>query len=276
MERLSSVSRFCEALRTRATVAKRDSDFIFCFVNNPGSSARASHDEWRVLPHGAIQELSENLWRVEGDLPHFSMRRVMTVVRLSDGRLVIHSAIALDEASMRRLEVWGTPAFLLIPHSRHRLDAPRFKERYPSLRVLVPPAVRKKASEVVHVDGTYADAPADPALRLEILDGTGEAEGALIVHSSAGASVILNEVVFDLDPPKSSFGRAALKLVGFGPGARVTPVVRLELVTDKAALKAHLERLAATPNLTRLIVSHVRMSEGAAAAAALRCAAESL
>ncbi len=228
------------------------------------------------MPHGPIEELSENLWRVEGDLPHFSMRRVMTVVRLSDGRLVIHSAIALGDASMKRLEAWGTPAFLLIPHSRHRLDAPRFKERYPSLRVLVPPAVLDKARAVVNVDGTYSDMPVDPALRLEVLGGTGGAEGVLIVQSADGASVVLNEVVFDLEPPKSAVGRAALRLVGFGPGARVTPVVKLELVKDKLRLKAHLERLAATPNLVRLIVSHSRMSQGPAAAAALRSAAASV
>jgi hypothetical protein len=245
-------------------------------VNNPANGARSKQEEWHVLPHGPIEELSDNLWRVEGELPHFSMRRVMTVVRLSDGRLVIHSAIALDEAAMTRLEAWGTPAFLLVPHARHRLDAPRYKERYPSLRVLVPPAVLDKARAVVAVDGTYADAPSDPALRLEVLDGTGEAEGALIVHSADGASVVLNEVVFDLQPPKSAVGRAALRLVGFGPGARVTPVVKVGLVKDKALLKAHLERLAATPNLVRLIVSHVRMSEGEAAAAALRNAAASL
>jgi hypothetical protein len=118
--------------------------------------------------------------------------------------------------------------------------------------------------------------PQDPALTLELLAGTGGGEGALIVHSADGATVVLNEVVFDLEPPKSALGRAAVRLVGFGPGARVTPVVKLELVKDKIELKAHLERLASTPNLVRLIVSHVRMSRGAAAAEALHSAAASL
>jgi hypothetical protein len=245
-------------------------------VNNPASGVHSSSEAWQVLPHDPIEELSENLWRVEGDLPHFSMRRVMTVVRLSDGRLVIHSAIALDEASMKRLEGWGTPAFLLIPHQRHRLDAPRYKQRYPALRVLVPPAIMAKARAVVSVNGTYEDMPSDPALSLELLAGTGGGEGTLIVHSADGVTVVLNEVVFDLEPPKSVVARAAVRLVGFGPGARVTPVVKLELVKNKAELKAHLERLAAIPKLVRLIVSHVRMSRGPAAAAALRSAAASL
>ena len=32
---------------------------------------------WATLPHDRIQKLSENVWRVEGALPHLSMRRVM-------------------------------------------------------------------------------------------------------------------------------------------------------------------------------------------------------
>ena len=159
--------------------------------------------DWLVLPHGPIQELSENLWRVEGDLPHFSMKRVMTVARLQTGALLIHSAIALDEASMKRLEAWGTPAILLVPHVRHRMDAARFKRRYPSLRVFAPPGVMAKAQAVVHVDGTYSDVPSDPALTLELLDGTGEMEGAMLVRSSDGTSVVLTEVVFDLEPPRA-------------------------------------------------------------------------
>ena len=232
--------------------------------------------DWLTLPHDPIQQLSENLWRVEGALPHFSMRRVMSVVRLQDGRLLIHSAIAMDETSMQRLEAWGTPAILLIPHGRHRMDAARYKRRYPGLRVFAPPAVLKKAREVVTVDGTFAEAPLDASASLELLAGTGEAEAALIVRSTDGTSVVLTEVVFDLELPKSVLLRTAIKLTGFGPGPVVTPVVKLELVKDKAALAAHLRRLAALPELTRLIVGHSRMSVGASAAAALQRAADSL
>jgi hypothetical protein len=232
--------------------------------------------DWLVLPHAPLQELSENLWRVEGNLPHFSMKRVMTVARLHTGALLIHSAIALDEASMKRLEAWGTPSIMLIPHVRHRMDAARFKRRYPALQIFAPPGVMAKAQAVVNVDGTYADMPPDPAVTLELLDGTGEMEGALLVRSQDGTSVVLTEVVFDLEPPKSALGRAALKFAGFGPGPRVTPVVKFEMVKDRRALAAHFERLAAIPDLVRLIVGHSRMSSGPDAPLALRQAAASL
>ena len=239
-------------------------------------STSGKDTDWLVLPHNPIQELSENLWRVEGELPRFSMKRVMSVVRLHSGGLLIHSAIALDEASMSRLEAFGAPEIMLVPHVRHRMDAARFKRRYPALRVFAPPAVMTKARAVVQVDGTYADVPADPAIALELLEGTGEAEGALLVHSSDGTSVVLTEVVFDLEPPESALGRAAVNLMGLGPGPRVTPFVKFEMVKERAALAGHLARLAAIPDLVRLIVGHSRMSVGAEAASALRAAAATL
>ena len=231
---------------------------------------------WKVLPHDPIEKLTENVWRVEGALPQLSMRRVMTVARMADGRLVIHSAIALDEASMQAIEAWGTPGFLLIPHSRHRMDAPRYKARYPDIRVLATRGVVEKAREVVTVDGTYEDFPGDDTVRLEMLRGVKDSEGAMIVRSADGVTVVLNEVVFDLRPRRDLLSRVMMRMLRLGPGPRVTPVVRIELVRGPRELRADLERLAATPGLQRLIVSHEKLSTGPAAAAALRNAASGL
>src|SRR5882724_90295 len=94
--------------------------------------------DWQALPHEPLQQLAENLRWVRAPIPGVSIKRTMTVARLSDGRLVIWSAIALDEPSMQELEAWGTPAFLIVPSALHRLDALAFKARYPALRVFGP------------------------------------------------------------------------------------------------------------------------------------------
>src|SRR5690606_38404699 len=79
--------------------------------------------------HGPLERLEDNLWRVEGALPNMALRRVMTVVRMADGRLVIHSAIALPDELMAQIEAWGRPSYLLVPNAYHRLDAPAYKAR---------------------------------------------------------------------------------------------------------------------------------------------------
>ena len=144
-----------------------------------------AHEEWKVLRHDPIEKLEPNLWRVTGTVPGIALKRVMTLVRLEDGRIVIHSAIALDDASMAEIEEWGRPAILLVPNAYHRLDAPAYAARYPDLRVLCPRGGRAKIEEVVAVDGEYDAFDGGPAVSLQYLDGVGKAEGVMTVRSSS-------------------------------------------------------------------------------------------
>ena len=141
-----------------------------------------AYGDWHILSHGPLVRLSDNLWWVQGDLPNMSLKRVMTVARLSDDRLVIHSAIALEEPLMRELLEWGKPAYLLVPNAYHRLDAPAWKRRFPELTVLTPRGSRAKVAEVVQVDGTYEDFPARDDVRLSTRPGVEEREGSMIVR----------------------------------------------------------------------------------------------
>lgn len=230
-------------------------------------------DAWHVLEHGPIEKLSENLWRVDGALPGMSLRRVMTLARLDDGGVVIHSAIALDPAQMAALDAWGTPRYLVVPSGMHRLDAPAFKRRYPSLRVVTPRGARAKVSEVVPVDLTYEDFPIDPTVQLRTLQGVAEAEGVMTVRSSDGVSVVLNDVMFNMDAKRDILGWLFTTVLGSAPGPRVSRLAKLLLIKDRAALRREFERLAELPELVRLIVSHEKLAVGPAAADALRRAA---
>jgi hypothetical protein len=126
---------------------------------------------------------------------------------------------------------------------------------------------------VVAVDGTYRDYQDDGVVRFEVLEGVKEGEGALIVRSSDGVSVVLNDVVMNMDTKKDVLGYLFTTVLGSAPGPRVSRLVRLAYVKNQPALRAHLERLAALPDLVRLIVSHENVAHGADAAASLRQAA---
>jgi hypothetical protein len=231
---------------------------------------------WNVLPHGPIEKLAENLWWVSGSLPGMTLKRCMTVVRLADSRLVIHSAIALDEPSMRELEAWGRPAYLLVPSAYHRLDAPAYKARYPDLTVLTPASARAKVEALVRVDGTYTDFPEDPALRLEHLAALDQKEGAMLVRSSDGLTVVLNDAVMNMDRKRDVLGFLFTTVMGSAPGPRVSRLAKLMLVKDRARMRAELERYAAEPQLVRLIVAHEKVAAGADARAALNTACATL
>lgn len=223
-------------------------------------------DAWNVLDHGPIERVNERLWRVEGALPGMSLRRVMTVVRRENGGLVLHSAIALRPAELAELEALGQPEVLVVPSAYHRLDAPAYKKRYPALRVYAPRAAIGKVRDVVGVDGSYQDFPADPVVELRALPGVGDREGLMLVRHEGRISVVLNDVVMNMDRKRDLLGFSFTTLLGSAPGPRVSRLSRLVIVADRDALRAELQRLAQLPELENLIVAHEKIARGNAAA----------
>ena len=214
-------------------------------------------EKWTVLPHGKLTAIDDNLLTVVGELPMPAgdFPRRMTVARLRDGRLVVFSAIALDEPEMKALEAWGRPSFLVIPNERHRKDARIWKDRYPQLVVVAPAGAREKAAEVVPVDVTTVDF-GDPDVRFVTVPGTGDSESALLVETSSGKTLVLNEVIWNVDD-RPGVGGWLFHLAGFtGPAPKIPRFVALKSIKDKPALAAQLNAWAELDGLNRLIVSH--------------------
>lgn len=216
----------------------------------------APMSDWKVSPHGPLEKLSDNLWRVEGALPGGPLKRVMTVVRRHDGGLAIHSAIALEEPMMRELEALGRPAYLLVPNGYHRLDAPRYKRRYPDIAVHCPRGARGRVAERVEVAGAYEDVPPDRGMQLGYVDGVRDGEGLLTVRSSDGVTLVINDLLFNMPHAPGPMGLVVRYVMASSGGPRVSRLARLALVKDKARFKSALLALADTPGLRRIVVSH--------------------
>lgn len=232
--------------------------------------------QWTVLPHGKLERLQDNLLSVTGMLnmpPMGQVTRRMTVVRLADGRLVIYSAIALDETEMAALEAFGTPAFLVVPGPIHRMDAKAWKDRYPSLKVVTPSGARDRVQEVVAVDATDVDF-GDPAVRFISVPGTGDQEAALMVEADGGTTLVLNDLIFDL-ANRPGFTGWLFKTFGMtGDEPHIPPPVRMREVKDKAVVAAQLEQWARLATLRRVIISHGNIITKAPAAVLARVAEE--
>ena len=217
--------------------------------------AKISHESWTVLPHGALEQIEDGLWRVEGTLPNMPLKRVMTVARLTSGDLVIDNPIALDAPSMGKLESFGRVAFLVVPNGWHRLDLHAYAARYPTAVVLAPRGSRAKVAAVEPKVRDLTTFPADPNVSLSVVDGTGGLEAVMTVKVGGGVSVIFADAVFNMPHLRGFHGFVLRHITASSGGPRVSRVARLLMVKDKAAFAAHLERLA-TPDLRRVIVAH--------------------
>jgi hypothetical protein len=215
---------------------------------------------WTVTRHEPIEELDENLWAVDGDVPGYPstarFHRRMHIVKLFDGRLVFHNAIPLDDAALGKIAAWGKPAILIVPMHLHMMDAHAFQERL-ELSVYTSTAARPLVEQTVRVAGTLEELPRDPALRCEPLSGTRFGEAAYVVQSGPRASLLFCDAIHNSNQAGTGFAGLMFRLMGFyGPEPKVPPMYKLRAVSDKPALKRDLLRLAETPGLVRLVPSH--------------------
>lgn len=183
----------------------------------------------------------------------------MTLVRLDDGRIVIHSAVVLDERSMSEIEAWGRPAFLVVPSRYHKRDAPAYKRRYPDLCVLCPRGARSIVERVLAVDGDYDAFPAAQCVRLKHLEGTAAREGVMIVERESETTLVFNDVIFDMPHLSGVSGFVLRYITRSSGGPRTSRIARTFIVDDKPKLAAEFRQLAETPRLKRIIVAHHRV-----------------
>jgi hypothetical protein len=228
---------------------------------------------WTVLPHRPLEALDDNLWTVRGDVPGIpGLDRRMSIVRRGDGGLIFYNAVPVDEATLAAIRALGTPAQLVVPHALHAMDAAAFREKL-GVKVYAPAARRAEVGQRVPVDGAFEDLPRDPAVSLEAVAGFTTAEGVLTVRSGPRASVAVADLVTNVAHGPGVRG-LVFRLVGFtGPEPKLPTPVRLRVLRDRAAVRAALQRLAATPGLARIVPSHGAIVDREPAEALRRIAA---
>ncbi|MGH8112651.1 MAG: hypothetical protein ACREPF_07685 [Rhodanobacteraceae bacterium] len=217
-----------------------------------------SLEKWEVQDHGPLQEVDEGVVTVEGTirmaLGNFPRR--MTVVKLGGGGTVIYSAISLEDADMRSIEVLGTPAFMVVPSAHHRLDAKAWKQRYPAIKVIAPAGAREDVKEVVSVDATD-DVLGDPNVKFLTVGGTAGHEAALMVARSGDRTLVTNDVIAHVANPQGFGAKVMARMMGFGvTRPQIPSIVRRVIVDDKRALAAQFREWSHDEHLRRIIVSH--------------------
>lgn len=235
-------------------------------ASNDGRTPR-----WNVPTHGPLTEVADGLWTVDAELTSVPIGRRMTVARGEDG-LVVHSAIACDDDTMTAIDRLGAVTTIIVPSGYHRMDAPAWKHRYPTARVVAMPASHGRAGKVVTIDGDYGLMPGCATFGFEPLAGL-PAE-AVFIHRAAdgGETLIFNDGFMNLPDRIPGVKGFIVKLIGSTGGPKVTRTARFALVKDKQAYADHLRRLAARPALARIIPGHGAVILDGAAAALTRAA----
>ena len=204
-----------------------------------------------------LQSLAPNLWHV---VHPFSANGLpcttrMTVVRLADTQLWLHSPVPIDAALKAELQALGEVRYIVAPSKAHHLFAGHCSAEFPQARLFGAPGLRAKRPDLAQMEELPPAATAPWAAELDYLlvQGIPAANETEWFHKPS-ATLIMTDLCqwWRGDLPVSTTLFA--KLTGVRQRLDVARTVRL-LVRDKAAVQASAAHILQWP-FTRVLVAH--------------------
>lgn len=205
---------------------------------------------------------ADRIW--VADAPHqlmgIEMGTRMTVVRLADGGLFLHSPVDLDAELRAGLEALGPVRYVVAPSRMHYLCVPPYVGAFPEAKFYGAPGVQERLKEV-SFQGTLGDRP--PAEWEADLDqtlfGGAPAVQEVVFFHRATRTLILTDLCFYL-PAESPFGtRLFARFSGVYERLGPTRLFR-SLIRDRAAARASIERIL-TWDFDRILLTHGKIVE---------------
>jgi hypothetical protein len=214
--------------------------------------------------------VAEGLWVVDGPERVAGLRigTRMTVVRLGDGRLWLHSPVLHDAGLSEALEALGPVGFLVAPSKVHHLWLGPWPEAHPAATVWGAPGLRDKRRDLVFHRELGDAPPADWAADLDqaLLAGVPYVNEVAFLHRASGTLLLTDFAMHFPDPLPDLWTRLWARAMGLAGGRLTASRLVRTLVRDRAALRPALERVLAWP-FDRVIVTHGEVVERGGAAA---------
>lgn len=209
-----------------------------------------------------LRKLAGNLWVVERPQAFYGVEvgTRMTVIRLADQSLLLHSPVVLDAPLRRELDALGTVRFAVAPNRVHHLYAGMVAKSYPQARLWIAPGLAQKRPDLVFVDVLGDLAPAEWRDEVEQVLFRGRPyENEVVFFHRASRTLLICDICFNFGPRTPPLTRFLVRLIGgygrFGP-SKLDPL----LIRDRKAARQSLEKILAW-DFDRVVVAHGEILE---------------
>lgn len=196
-----------------------------------------------------MQAIGEQIWIVDGEaVPFFSLPYTtrMTVVKLTSGKLWIHSPIRLTPALQLRIDALGEIECLIAPNHLHHLFVLDWQRAYPGARTYGTQQVINKRPDL-RFDGVLDAQFVSPWLgEIDYLLFTGSKvmQEAVFFHRTS-ATLIVTDLIENFSPKAFGGWKMSLaKLAGVvAPHGKMPLDWRLSFLLHKREAKQHLDTM---------------------------------
>ncbi|HEV7437034.1 MAG TPA: DUF4336 domain-containing protein [Pseudorhizobium sp.] len=225
-------------------------------------------------PSNTLKFVAKDLWIVDGPLIHFGALKMpfptrMTIVRIAEEDLFIHSPTPLTFPLRREIEQIGQPRWIIAPNRIHYWWVPDWRESYPDAEVYLAPRVREQAADRITFDGLPLDRssgyPWDADLATLPISGSYMTEVEFFHYRTR--TLILTDLIenFELRKLDSFVVRWLTWLAKVqDPDGQMPRDMRLTFLRQRSHLRASVEAMIEW-NPERVIVAHGRWYDRAGA-----------
>lgn len=208
-----------------------------------------------------LRALDRDLWCLDADLRiqagfHLPVR--MTVIRLADGGLWLHSPLAIDDATAAELDALGPVRHIVAPSLLHHLFAGAAHQRWPAAQVHAPAGLTAK-QPALKIDRPLAADARWPELAIVAIAGAPKIAEHVFVHRPSG-TLIVTDLLFNVDAAPGLLSPLILRMVGAWKRLAQSKIWR-SMVKDRAAARASAEQVMAL-EFRRLVPAHGLVVEG--------------
>jgi hypothetical protein len=177
----------------------------------------------------------------------------MTVVRLQDGSLWVHSPITPSSDLTRDLAGVGHVRYVIAPNRSHHLFFLPFLEVHPSAAGFVAPGLDAKRPDLRRFPRVPAVAPWSGELQGFFIEGLPVLNETVWFHHASG-TLVITDLLFCFSTESTGLTGLVARVLGVRGTLGMSRTMKL-LVKDRAALKRSADALLALP-VQRIIVAH--------------------
>ncbi len=200
---------------------------------------------------------TDGVWLASAPVQFLGLRMTssMTVLRLGDGSLLVHSPIAPNDELLAAVTRLGPVKHLYAPNLFHHLHLGAWSDAFPAARVHAPAGLSKKRPDL-RLDRAI-ESGADPALAegVEELRIEGFRLEESVLFHRASRTLVLTDLVHNIGRAEHAWTKLYTSAMGFHDRVALSRMLRWTSVSNRAAMRASVEQMLALP-FDSVIVGH--------------------
>jgi hypothetical protein len=205
-----------------------------------------------------LRQIDTDLWITERPqkILGVQVETRMTVIKLADGTLFVHSPVRLDEVTRTSLDQLGPVRHIIAPNRFHHLYVADYRKNYPDAKIFCAPGLDTKRRDL-HFDAILGDIPR-PEWNGQIDQIVFTAFAGLnetIFFDRRSRTALFTDLMFNVNHSDSALTRFLLRLDG-GLGVLAVPrTFRLPIRMHRRLALGTLARILEW-DFDRLTVAH--------------------